>query len=97
MISSQKHIILMHFSIFLLVRSVTLKKPERVSVQVFSNRTTEPVWFLKLCRQHAACLHRGMLPKRTAALTRQLLVLPPYVAKNFLKASLIYRICIEIV
>jgi hypothetical protein len=28
---------------------VTLKKPVRASVQVFSGRTTEPVWFLKLC------------------------------------------------
>jgi hypothetical protein len=48
MISSQKHIIFMHFYGFLLVGPVTLKKPERALVQVFSGRTIEPVWFLKL-------------------------------------------------
>jgi hypothetical protein len=31
---------------------VTLKKPVKASVQVFSGRTTEPVWFLKLCSLH---------------------------------------------
>jgi hypothetical protein len=36
------------FSGFLIVGPVTLKKPVRPSVQVFSGRTTEPVWFLTL-------------------------------------------------
>jgi hypothetical protein len=27
---------------------VTFKKPARASVQIFSDRTTKPVWFLKL-------------------------------------------------
>jgi hypothetical protein len=47
-ISSQKHIIFMQFFWFLLVGPVTLKKPMKALVQVFSGRTTEPVWFLKL-------------------------------------------------
>jgi hypothetical protein len=38
----------MQFFWFFLVGPVTLKKPVRASVQVFSGRTTEPVWFLKL-------------------------------------------------
>jgi hypothetical protein len=38
----------MHFSGFSLVGPVTLKKLVRASVQVFSGRTTKPVWFLKL-------------------------------------------------
>jgi hypothetical protein len=33
---------------FFLVGPVTLKKPMKASVQVFSGRTTKPVWFLKL-------------------------------------------------
>jgi multisubunit Na+/H+ antiporter MnhE subunit len=45
-ISSQEHNIFMHG--FLLVELVTLKKLVRASVQVFSGRTTKPVWFLKL-------------------------------------------------
>jgi hypothetical protein len=36
------------FSGFLLIGPVILKKSVRASVQVFSGRTTEPVWFLKL-------------------------------------------------
>jgi hypothetical protein len=36
------------FSGFFLVGPVTLKKSVRASVQIFSDRTTEPVWFLKL-------------------------------------------------
>jgi hypothetical protein len=36
---------------FLLVEPVTLKKPKRASVLVFSVRTTKPVWFLKLSPQ----------------------------------------------
>jgi hypothetical protein len=31
---------------------VTLKKPVRASVQVYSGRTIEPVWFLKLWLEH---------------------------------------------
>jgi hypothetical protein len=42
-ISSRKHIIFMHFFVFLLVGLVTLKKPVRASVQAFSGRTIEPV------------------------------------------------------
>jgi hypothetical protein len=37
------------FSGFFLVGPVTLKKLVKASVQVFSGRTTKPVWFLKLC------------------------------------------------
>jgi hypothetical protein len=28
---------------------MTLKKPIKASIQVFSGQTTKPVWFLKLC------------------------------------------------
>jgi hypothetical protein len=33
---------------FLLIEPVTLKKLKRASVQIFSGRTTQPIWFLKL-------------------------------------------------
>jgi hypothetical protein len=42
------------FDFFFLVGPVTLKKPVRTSVQVFSGRITKPVWFLKLCVQGVA-------------------------------------------
>jgi hypothetical protein len=38
----------MQFFWFLLVGPVALKKPVKASIQVFPDRTTEPVWFLKL-------------------------------------------------
>jgi hypothetical protein len=45
-IFSRKYIIFIQFFWFLLIGQVTLKKPDRKSVQIFSTQTTEPVWFV---------------------------------------------------